>query len=63
MTSLPPQIPRFTRELRQFWEDNGCPRMPPRPLDSHDALVDARHNLRRFQIMTGMGAATRVPPR
>ena len=30
----------------------GSPRMPPRPRDTHDALVDARHNLRRFQIMT-----------
>jgi hypothetical protein len=52
MTHLPPQIPRFTRELRQLWEDLGSPRMPPRPHDTHDALVDARHNLRRFQIMT-----------
>ena len=52
MTSLPPQIPRFARELRQFWEERGSPRMPPRPRDTHDALVDARHNLRRFQIMT-----------
>ncbi|HEX2299954.1 MAG TPA: polyadenylate-specific 3'-exoribonuclease AS, partial [Pseudonocardiaceae bacterium] len=31
MTALPPAIPRFTRELRQFWEDRGSPRMPPRP--------------------------------
>jgi hypothetical protein len=52
MTSLPPQIPRFTRELRQFWEDRGCPRMPPRPQDTHDALVDARHNMRRYVLMT-----------
>ena len=52
MTSLPPQIPRFTRELRQLWEDYGCPRMPPRPGDAHDALVDARHNMRRYLLMT-----------
>ena len=26
--------------------------MPPRPRDAHDALVDARHNLLRFQLMT-----------
>jgi 3' exoribonuclease, RNase T-like len=58
MTSLPPQIPRFTRELRQFWEDRECPRMPARPQDTHDALVDARHNLRRFQIMTDIRSAT-----
>jgi hypothetical protein len=29
--------------------------MPPRPRDAHDALVDARHNLLRFQTMTGRG--------
>ncbi|MFM8597909.1 MAG: polyadenylate-specific 3'-exoribonuclease AS [Mycobacterium sp.] len=52
MTSLPPQIPRFTRELRQLWEAHGCPRMPTRPTDTHDALVDARHNLRRFLLIT-----------
>ena len=46
MTDLPPAIPRFTRELRQLWEDRGCPRMPPRPRDAHDALVDARDQLR-----------------
>jgi hypothetical protein len=27
--------------------------MPPRPRDAHDALVDAKHNLLRFQVMTG----------
>jgi hypothetical protein len=26
--------------------------MPPRPRDAHDALVDARHNLLRFQRMS-----------
>jgi len=52
MTSLPPQIPRFTRELRQLWEERGSPRMPPRPSDTHDALVDARHNRRRHELMT-----------
>lgn len=25
MTALPPTVPRFTRELRQLWEDRGCP--------------------------------------
>jgi hypothetical protein len=31
--------------------------MPPRPRDAHDALVDAKHNLRRFELMTGEGSA------
>jgi len=25
--------------------------MPPRPQDTHDALVDARHNRRRYVLM------------
>ncbi|MDI3313782.1 MAG: polyadenylate-specific 3'-exoribonuclease AS [Mycobacterium sp.] len=52
MTDLPPAMPRFTRELRQLWEDRGCPPMPPRPRDVHDALVDARDQLRRFFLIT-----------
>jgi hypothetical protein len=60
MTDLPPAIPRFTRELRQLWEDRGSPQMPPRPADAHDALVDARHNLLRYQLITGVTSASNV---
>ena len=52
MTHLPPAMPRFTHELRQLWEDRGCPRLPPRPRDAHDALVDARDQLRRHRVIT-----------
>lgn len=51
MPLLPPGIPRFTRELRQFWEDRGSPELPPRAAGAHDALVDARDNLRRFRLI------------
>ena len=51
MPELPAHIPRFTRELRQFWEDRGSPPLPAKPKDSHDALVDARHNLARFRLI------------
>jgi 3' exoribonuclease, RNase T-like len=51
MPALPRAIPRFTRELRQLWEDRGSPRMPPRPRDAHDALVDARDQLRRYRLI------------
>lgn len=51
MTHLPPQIPRFTHELRQLWEDRGSPRMPPRSENAHDALVDARDQLTRYRAM------------
>ena len=59
MADLPPAMPRFTRELRQFWEDCGSPRMPPRPRDAHDALVDARHNLDRYRLIAEMMTAPR----
>lgn len=53
MPALPAAIPRFTRELRQYWEERGSPRMPPRSRDAHDALVDARDQLRRFRLING----------
>lgn len=52
MPALPSAMPRFTRELRQLWEDAGCPPLPPRPADTHDALVDAREQVRRFRVIT-----------
>jgi len=51
MRALPRQIPRFTHELRQRWEDAGCPHLPDAPRDQHDALADARHNLARWQAI------------
>ncbi len=51
MPALPRALPRFTRELRQYWEDAGCPELPGAPDDAHDALADARHNLVRFQAI------------
>jgi hypothetical protein len=51
MPALPRELPRFTRELRQRWEDVGKPALPPPPTDAHDALADARHNLLRWQVI------------
>src|SRR6185437_5601330 len=51
MPALPRQLPRFTRELRQRWDDAGQPPLPPKPTGSHDALVDARYNLARWQAI------------
>ncbi|MDU0478082.1 polyadenylate-specific 3'-exoribonuclease AS [Staphylococcus chromogenes] len=49
MTGLPRQIPRFTRELKQYWEFAGKPALPKAPAGNHDALVDARHNVAKFK--------------
>lgn len=58
MPELPTAMPRFTHELRQLWEDRGQPRLPPRSPDAHDALVDARDQLRRFRVISTEG----LPP-
>jgi hypothetical protein len=51
MTALPQSLPRFTRELKQYWEDAGSPPLPAVPGDAHDALADARHNLVKFEAI------------
>lgn len=51
MPQLPRPVPRYTRELKQLWESLGRPPLPPAPADAHDALVDARHNLRKWEAM------------
>ncbi len=51
MPALPPKIPKFTRDLRQRWEETGKPRLPAAPSNAHDALADARHNLQRWRVI------------
>jgi hypothetical protein len=63
MRALPPQIPRFTHELRQRWEDAGCPPLPEAPPDQHDALADARHNVARWRVINTLAAQIADPGR
>ena len=58
MTRLPRKMPRYTRELRQYWEMAGSPELPRQDDGRHDALADARHNLVRFRAI-----AARMPLR
>jgi hypothetical protein len=51
MPALPRAIPRFTKDLRQLWDEKGRPPLPNAEADRHDALVDARHNLARWNAM------------
>lgn len=51
MPALPSRIPKFTRELRQRWEDVGKPKLPEAPANAHDALADAKHNLQRWRVI------------
>jgi hypothetical protein len=52
MPALPREIPRFTKDLRQLWDEAGRPSLPVAE-GRHDALVDARHNLARWRVMHG----------
>lgn len=51
MPAMPRRLPRFTKDLRQRWEDVGKPKLPDKPPDTHDALADARYNVRRWEII------------
>ncbi|CAM3117126.1 polyadenylate-specific 3'-exoribonuclease AS [Tsukamurella hominis] len=53
MTALPRSMPRFTRELKQLWDERGRPHLPAAPSDAHDALADARHNLAKYRAIIG----------
>ncbi|WP_353647830.1 polyadenylate-specific 3'-exoribonuclease AS [Nakamurella sp. A5-74] len=50
MPALPRFIPRFTREIRQFWESAGSPELPTHTADRHEALADARLAMARWQV-------------
>ncbi|MGO1948714.1 MAG: polyadenylate-specific 3'-exoribonuclease AS [Mycobacteriaceae bacterium] len=50
MTELPRELPRFTRELKQFWEDAGRPSLPEQSSPAHDALEDARFNVVKYRL-------------
>jgi hypothetical protein len=56
MPALPREIPRYTKDLRQRWDDLGQPPLPT-VTGRHDALVDARHNLLRWNAMQKVDAA------
>jgi hypothetical protein len=63
MPALPRELPRFTRDLRQRWEDVGRPKLPAPPADAHDALADAKHNLVRWKVIEEKRLALGFPMR
>ena len=64
MPQLPRALPRFTRDLRQWWEMLGQPWLPRQERGAHDALEDARHNARVWEALAReQGALGWVSPR
>ena len=61
MPTLPREIPRFTKDLRQLWDDRGRPPLPESVEQRHDALVDARHNLARWHVLSAPATADAGP--
>lgn len=51
MTGLPKRLPRYTNELKQYWQMAGRPSLPTAPKGTHDALVDARFNREKFNAI------------
>ncbi len=51
MPQLPRFIPRFTKELRQLWEDADFPMIPDSGPEQHHALADAKLNLARWRAI------------
>jgi hypothetical protein len=61
MPALPREIPRFTKDLRQLWDERGRPALPDAEEQRHDALVDARHNLARWRVLRTVTDGTAAP--
>ncbi|MFB7420726.1 3'-5' exoribonuclease domain-containing protein [Streptomyces sp. NPDC056210] len=53
MIDLPKGIPMFTRDLKQEAMRLGNPEMPKQESGEHDALADARHNLKMHISLEG----------
>jgi hypothetical protein len=63
MPAMPRQLPRFTRDLRQRWEDVGKPHLPPAPANAHDALADAREISRRWKLIDQLWREQTIAPK
>lgn len=56
MVLLPQGLPMFTNEFQQAWRQRGCPVLPPQGESTHNALADARHLRRCFDVIYRSGA-------
>ena len=55
MVELPRGMPMYTRDLKQWCDRLGNPKLPPKPANEHDALADARWNLDAWRFLEDIG--------
>jgi len=56
MIDLPGNYPKFCMDLKQLAVVKGNPTLPKQEVSEHDALADARWNMRVHQFLEGLGA-------
>lgn len=53
LLQVPDPLPKFTMDLKQLAIMKGNPEVPKQDYDEHNALADARHNLKVFNFLMG----------
>jgi hypothetical protein len=62
MTDLPAGWPMYCRDLKQWCDDLGNPRLPPEGKNEHNALADARWNFTAYRYLEDFVArSTELP--
>lgn len=54
MVDLPPGMPKYTRDLKQWADALGNPKLPKDPEDEHHALADARWVREAWRFLRGI---------
>lgn len=57
MVDLPPAYPRYCRDIKQWCDDLGNPRLPEQGKGEHHALADARWNRTAWDFLASLPAA------
>ena len=60
MMGLPKHFPKFCRDLKQLSVDVGSPEHPPKPVNAHSAIVDARWNRDLYALLDARRPATQL---
>jgi hypothetical protein len=61
MVNLPRHFPMYCRDIKQFADDLGNPKLPPEGKNEHHALHDARWNAKAYRFLVAL-KETRADP-